>query len=452
MRHRLGRSAISVRFNRKFVLAAGIAGICGGASIITLIASPRPANADTIWVSKDCTVTPCQITTGGTPAYPGQVPGRFRVTSSAFFNWSATYFGTVQNFWVSPSGMNMATNKLSTSPGQLGGSVSLPGTWYISAQTALMGGGNYSVSGANVLGDPHITTLDMTRYDFQGAGEFTLLRNKDSRFEVQSRMTPVSTVAPLPPDAHTGISSCPSINTAAAVRTPRHRLSYQPGPGRNGASPKMQLRIDGTAASVPSGAMTLNDGTRVMLNHSNNELNIRLRNGWGVRIVPTWWAATGLWYLNYEFSPATSATGIAGPLAGRSWLPALSDGSGVGSMPASISDRYKILYEKFANSWRVNAVTSLFDYRAGQSPATFANHEWPGESGSCHIPGTTPLPQIDERKAAKICERVIPSFKQQCVADVMATGDRIFATGYLSTQGPVRYKTRGEAPRNSRRG
>ena len=95
----------------------------------------------------------------------------------------------------------------------------------------------------NTHGDPHIHTIDGTDYDFQSPGEFTLLRGEG--MEIQARHTPVQTAAPLPPNAHTGLSSCPSINTAAAIRAGAHRITYEPNlsgqPDPNG----MQLRIDG---------------------------------------------------------------------------------------------------------------------------------------------------------------------------------------------------------------
>lgn len=448
MRHFGSRSAEQHRFISKSPSAAKRACFFGGASLMILLATSVPASADIVWATKDCSLSPCTISTGGTPAYPNQVPGRFRVTSAAQFQWSALYQGTVQRFWVSPTGMNMATQQLSTANGQLGGMVSLPnGLWFISAQTALMGAGTYSVTGPNVLGDPHITTMNGTQYDFQGAGEFVLLKNRDAGFEVQSRMAPVSTVGPLPTDPHTGISTCPSINTAAAVKSPGHRFSYQPQRVGNSASPRMQLRIDGQPRAVRPNGMTLGDGTRVSLNRATQEVQITLRSGWGVRIIPHWWSATSRWYLDFDFTPASYATGIAGPIARGSWLPALADNSSVGGMPTPVSERYKILYERFADSWRVNNATSLFDYQTGTSTATFTNSAWPGQSGNCRLPNTNPLPQISEVQATAICGRVIPSFRKACIADVMVTGDKVFAAGYVKTQGPTRSTFKDTRPR-----
>ena len=78
----------------------------------------------------------------------------------------------------------------------------------------------------NSRGDPHIETIDGVSYDFQSAGEFVLLHGEG--LEIQARQTPVGTDGPLPPNEHTGLSSCVSLNTAAAVRAGGHRITYQP--------------------------------------------------------------------------------------------------------------------------------------------------------------------------------------------------------------------------------
>ena len=52
---------------------------------------------------------------------------------------------------------------------------------------------------ASDQGDPHIRTVDGTRYDFQAAGEFTLLRDMEG-MEIQVRQTPVETPPPVKDD------------------------------------------------------------------------------------------------------------------------------------------------------------------------------------------------------------------------------------------------------------
>ena len=108
-------------------------------------------------------------------------------------------------------------------------------------------------------GDPHLQTVDGTHYDFQSAGEFTLLRGEG--LEIQTRQTPVQTEHPLGPNEHTGLSSCVSINTATAIRVGPHRISFQPdgGAGREKTA-RMVLRVDGNAVELGAGGFALGVG------------------------------------------------------------------------------------------------------------------------------------------------------------------------------------------------
>ena len=50
----------------------------------------------------------------------------------------------------------------------------------------------YSATG---FGDPHMVTLDSVEYTFNGYGEFTVLKVKNTNFVLQARMAPLSTEA-----------------------------------------------------------------------------------------------------------------------------------------------------------------------------------------------------------------------------------------------------------------
>src|SRR5689334_19739495 len=76
-------------------------------------------------------------------------------------------------------------------------------------------------------GDPHLRTENGVAYDFQGAGEFILLRDPNG-LEIQTRQTPVATTRTTIAEQHSGLASCVSLNTAVAVRLGQHRVSYQP--------------------------------------------------------------------------------------------------------------------------------------------------------------------------------------------------------------------------------
>ena len=168
------------------------------------------------------------------------------------------------------------------------------------------------------VGDPHIKTVDGTNYDFQSAGEFVLLR--DEGMEIQARQTAVETESPLAPNAHTGLSSCVSVNSAIAVRIGPHRITYQPDisgkPDPNG----LQLRIDGKLTElsmqgiplksggrimetkVPQAKFVRNlpEGGRIMETTAPGGIQIEAPGGAVVVITPGWWDYYQLWYLNID--------------------------------------------------------------------------------------------------------------------------------------------------------
>ena len=102
--------------------------------------------------------------------------------------------------------------------------------------------GNTGVLGLD--GDPHITTLDGTHYDFQGAGEYVALRSGTGA-EVQVRQAPIATTFNPGTNAYTGLATCVSLNTAVAARVGKHRVTYQPNLSGVPDPTGLQLRVDG---------------------------------------------------------------------------------------------------------------------------------------------------------------------------------------------------------------
>jgi hypothetical protein len=136
--------------------------------------------------------------------------------------------------------------------------------------------------------------MNGVHYDFQGAGEFSLLKAGE-KFEVQSRMHPVATASPLPPNPHTGLSSCVSVNTAAALRVGDQRVTYQPRLDGQPDPTGMEIRIDGVLVNVGPEGLELNDGSRVSKNEDTGELRVDYVDESSVRILPNWWAAKQIW-------------------------------------------------------------------------------------------------------------------------------------------------------------
>ena len=73
---------------------------------------------------------------------------------------------------------------------------------------------------ASSNGDPHMRTIDGVPYDFQAAGEFTLLETPDGAVDVQVRQEPAAGVE----------RGAVSNNTAVAARVGDHRVGIYATP------------------------------------------------------------------------------------------------------------------------------------------------------------------------------------------------------------------------------
>ncbi len=289
-------------------------------------------------------------------------------------------------------------------------------------------------------GDPHIVNVDNVAYDFQSAGEFTLLRG--TGLEVQTRQTPVATDGPLGAHPHSGLSTCASLNTAAAISIGGHRITYQPRvdsdqPNREG----LVLRVDGKVVSYPGARGILLDGVRIMATTASGGIQIQGPGGTEVIITPDLWEYYQVWFLNVDIRSARAKHGIMGSIAPRNWVPALSDGGQLGPRPAALVERYKQLYVKYADSWRVTKTNSLFDYAAGVDTTKYTLSSWPGfQPQSCLVPKNwTWNPEPPKRATADVAKRACtnvrtPNTRANCEADVIITGEPKFANAYLASE------------------
>ena len=299
-------------------------------------------------------------------------------------------------------------------------------------------GGNASpeicnVNDAVTVGDPHITTVDGLHYDFQSAGEFVALRDADG-MEIQVRHTPVATASSLT-DPYSGLTTGVGINTAVAARVGSRRVTFQPGTGANPASSGLELRVDGQLKSLPATGLDLGNGGRVVPSPGGG-IRIDFPNMSTLIATPAWWNTYGVWYLNVNVFHTSAHEGIMGARANGSWLPRLADGSALGPMPVWLDDRYTDLYVKFAESWRVQPPSSLFDPAAGSSTPTVDPAEWPGRKPPFLVPGSDVvvkpgLPRVAERACRALVRK---NDKADCLFDVMVTGHGGFARTHLLSQ------------------
>ncbi len=380
------------------------------------------------------------VTGGAQPAYAGMADAfvaRLKSTLTAPL-LQATYLGG--SGYDAPTGIAIhAANNNVFVAGQTG-STDFPGAAG-GAQPANAGGNDAFVSRitrglhdianatANNDGDPHITTTNGIHYNFQAAGEFTALRDLPG-LEIQTRQSPASTFGPFL-DGYSGLTTCVSLNTAVAARVGKHRVSYQPDFKNAADQGGLQLRVDGALTPLTTAGLNLSGGGRIV--RTAGALEIDFPDG-TVLIAASYFAAPQ-WFLNIGVYRTEAAEGIMGAIPQGSWLPALPGGTSVGTIPA-LNQRHAILNQTFANAWRVNDKTSLFDYAPGTSTATFTLVEWPARDGSCVVPNhPRPAKPLDQARAQEICRPVAGKARSaDCAFDVAATGVPDFAKAYLLTQ------------------
>lgn len=291
-------------------------------------------------------------------------------------------------------------------------------------------------AGSSNRGDPHLTTTNGIHYDFQSAGEFTALRNSASGFELQTRQSPVATTFTPGANAYTGLASCVSLNTAAALRVGKYQVSYQPvRDDRLGEV--MELRINNKRVKLPASGINLGGGNTIAHAAAGGGIDVTVDDGTRVIITPNYWSSQGYWYLNIEVLNTPAREGTMGHVHSAHWLPLAPDGSSFGPAPVSLFDRHILLNHKFADAWRVTSSASLFDYVAGASTEDFTDRNWPPEPGKeCkpEIPSGPPVEPISRREAEQIC-RVIKDkvVFEDCVFDAMIMGDDGVGEAYRQT-------------------
>jgi hypothetical protein len=247
-----------------------------------------------------------------------------------------------------------------------------------------------------------MVTVDGYAYDFQAAGEFTLLRSADGLFELQARQEPFRTYSSV------------SINTAVAVGLDGARV------GVYAAGSDVRVRIEGAEVELDDEA-------------SAGELQIRPVNE-GVEIQAAdgtlvWVLGLENWGLNIIVDPSdeleASGMGVLGRMDGK-LLPRLPDGSAVDT-----SDYRAGVYGPFAEAWAVTDANTLFDYDAGAGPATYRDPAFPDANAPLDFSELSPE---EQQFGLSTCAAVSDmTLREQCAYDVVVTNDPSYAEQYLTT-------------------
>lgn len=283
-------------------------------------------------------------------------------------------------------------------------------------------GGPTGSGGSN--GDPHLTSHDGLKFDFQAAGEFVLAK-AGTDLEIQARQEPWKF-------GKTVIRSI-TINTQFGLRIGSGRVTFSPTSGLpairvGGGAP--QTLAAGSSVAVGNGSVA-NDG---------DQLTASWADGSQARIWPV-----GSWGLAISVELANARAGQVRGLLGDFDNNGLDDlqTRGGKSVPFTAEqapwpglNRVRIanptdpkfadrLYDTFGDSWRISQKESLLDYAKGESTKTFTDQSIPRK-----LVEAEDLSDGKRQQAEATCRAAgvtAPAALEDCILDVALTGQAAFA-------------------------
>jgi hypothetical protein len=280
-------------------------------------------------------------------------------------------------------------------------------------------------------GDPHIRTLDGGSYDFQGAGEYTLVRSASGDVNVQVRAQPFE-----------GVMSSVAYNSAVAAKVGSSVIEVDAG------DPSV-LRVNGNRVTTPiHGARALGSGTDV--GHLTESVDGSITD-----VVVTWPdgseldVSAGELGIDATFVPPATPVDTYSGLLSALVLPkgkatdvvatptvTLLGGDGhTYVINPTTAAGFKKLYGPFARSWQVTPTTSLFTYPKGKTTRSFDIKEFPHR-----VVTTSSLTPAEKRKAKVACTAAGITgavLLNDCIIDVGETGKKSFATATAREQAKV---------------
>ena len=249
---------------------------------------------------------------------------------------------------------------------------------------------------ATAWGDVHITTFDGLFYDFQAEGEFVLAQSDVHGFNVQARLEPWTQ------------GSTVSVITMLAAQIGADRVTF--GIGRDAT-----VWIDGRPRSFAQNGsvISLAAGSITQLTQASWQV------AWSTGESMTVTNAGS--YINTTLTLAASdAPGTVRGLFGSDTGTANDFQLANGTVLAQPMDS-STLYGAYANAWRVSQGTSLMDYLAGQTTATYTDVHFPADAVT-----VSSLPDaITQVAKQQVIQAGItdPNLQAAAVIDLLVTGD-----------------------------
>jgi hypothetical protein len=271
-------------------------------------------------------------------------------------------------------------------------------------------------------GDPHMIDFDGGLFDFQQAGEFTLVKSTNGDLDIQVRQQPLS-------------NCCVTFNTAAAMRV-GHATVEVDRKGASGISVYVDKRaIHGSSAKLAGGGK---------LSIGPGSLGMTATVTWPDGTVAKVFNAAGLGsgVLDVSVALAADQLGHVSGLLGAAGTPAAKEfPSPSGHLyPQSIfsgTSRHdlRVRYDGFGNSWRITQRQSLFRYPHGRSTRSYTIRGFPRTYET--VASLSPAKRAKAEKACRAAGITSGKLLDACIIDVAATGDAGFAAGDANLQRAV---------------
>ncbi len=256
------------------------------------------------------------------------------------------------------------------------------------------------------IGDPHLKTFDGIRYDFQGVGEFTLVKSTTDDLEIQTRQQPW------------GNSTSFSVNTAIAIKLHGQRIGFY-------LDSVNSVKINGNDTAIAND--TIYPVGQNLIARQGKTYIVFSANG--DRIEVTFNGS----HINLDLCLADNRQGkVVGLLGNDNGSVdddfALRNGIVIGG---SISDGQ--LYGDYGKSWRITQATSLFDYALGQDTNSFTDITFP--SNIITAATLSPEQRAAAQQIAQNAGITDPNLLEDAILDIALTGGAPeFIQGYADLQ------------------
>lgn len=262
----------------------------------------------------------------------------------------------------------------------------------------------------NSSGDVHILTPDGLAFDFQGAGEFILLKSSNGEVEIQARQEPWKE------------STKVTVNTAVAMNVSGDKVGIY----LKKAEPVI---VNGLEEKIENYSfLDLPNGGKIY-HLASNKYRIVWPNGFIVGVTK-YQSHLNFGVSNYE-SINSEFGGILGNLDNNENNEIISRDGNELQEPVRFEDLYKI----FGDSWRISDSESLFNYEAGNSTETYQLLDFPKR------PITTN--DLDEDIYSNAMSKCLsagitdPVLLNNCILDLALTNNDEFIESSLNTSIPI---------------